>query len=47
MVWIYGKELYNVAQEEQDRINAMGPRRYQTLQYDAEQQELMDVQING
>ena len=39
-----GKELYNVAQEEQDRINEMrenDPMAYQ--QYLAEQQELMDV----
>jgi len=36
-----GKELYNVAQEEQDRINAMTPE--EKLEYFAEQQELMDV----
>jgi len=39
-----GKELYNVAQEEQDRINEMrenDPVAYQ--EYLAEQQELMDV----
>ena len=39
-----GKELYNVAQEEQDRINEMrenDPMAYQ--EYLAEQQELMDV----
>ena len=39
-----GKELYNVAQEEQDRINEMrenDPMAYE--QYLAEQQELMDV----
>ena len=39
-----GKELYNVAQEEQDRINEMrenDPMSYQ--EYLAEQQELMDV----
>ena len=39
-----GKELYNVAQEEQDRINEMrenDPIAYQ--EYLAEQQELMDV----
>ncbi len=39
-----GKELYNIAQEEQDRINEMrenDPMAYQ--EYLAEQQELMDV----
>ena len=39
-----GKELYNIAQEEQDRINEMrenDPVAYQ--EYLAEQQELMDV----
>ena len=39
-----GKELYNVAQEEQDRINEMrenDPMAYQ--EYLKEQQELMDV----
>ena len=39
-----GKELYNIAQEEQDRINEMrenDPIAYQ--EYLAEQQELMDV----
>ena len=39
-----GKSLYNIAQEEQDRINEMrenDPMAYQ--EYLAEQQELMDV----
>ena len=36
-----GKELYNAAQAEQDRINAFTPEERED--YFAEQQELMDV----